>query len=197
MALIGLKRYAEAAQRLEAMAGAMMTSNPNLRADALEQACQAWLLAGKPTEAKAAIDAALAFKHDDPDLLIDRAQTFAEADKYWDAIDDLNRVIEQAPHRADALIFRASAYRRVPDGIDLALQDVEQALKLTPDAPAGLLERGNIRAMTGDLAGAKADWLRVEKLAPHTIGAIAARNNIAHLGEQGDKTAQAPPANRK
>lgn len=196
VALVELKRYAEAAQRLEAMAGAMMASDPSLRADALEQAGQAWLLANKPDQAKAAIDAALAFKHDDPDLLIDRAQTYAEVGKYWDAIDDLNRAIDQAPYRADALIFRASAYRRLPDGIDLALQDVEQALKLAPDMPPGLLERGNIRALKGDMAGAKADWRRVEELAPHSADATAARNNLARVGEPSDKATPTTP-NRK
>lgn len=192
VALVKLKRYTEAAQRLEAMTGAMMKSDPSLRADALEQAGQAWLLANRPAEAKAAFDAALAFKHDDPDLLIDRAQTFAEAGRYWDAIDDLNRAIELAPTRADALIFRASAYRRVQDGLDLAQQDIEQALKIAPDAPAALLERGNIRALKGDLAGAKADWLRVEKVAPRTADAVAARDNITHLIEQADKSAPTP-----
>jgi tetratricopeptide (TPR) repeat protein len=195
VALVKLKRYVEAAQRLEAMAGAMMRSDPSLRADALEQAGEAWLLADRPSEAKAALDAALAFKHDDPDLLIDRAQTFAEAGNYWDAIDDLNRAIELSPGRADALVFRASAYRRVPDGLDLAQQDIDQALRLAPDDPAGLLERGNIRALKGDLTGAKADWQRVEKLAPRTADAIAARNNITHLSEQADKTT-APPTRR-
>lgn len=193
VALIQLKRYGEAAQRLEALAGAMMASDPALRADALEQAGQAWLLANKPDQAKAAIDAALAFKHDDPDLLIDRAQTYAEVGKFREAIDDLNRAIDQAPYRADALVFRASAYRRLPDGLDLALQDVEHALKLAPDMPPGLLERGNIRALKGDMAGAKADWRRVEKLAPHSPEATAARNNLARVGEASDKATTAPP----
>jgi tetratricopeptide (TPR) repeat protein len=192
VALIKLRRYAEAAQRLEAMAGAMMKSDPALRADALEQAGQAWLLADHPAEAKAAFDAALTYKHDDPDLLIDRAQTFAEAGQFWDAIDDLNRAIELAPNRADAHIFRASAYRRLPDGLDLAQQDIDIALKIAPEAATAYLERGNIRALKGDMAGAKADWQHVEKLAPRTADAVAAHNNIAHLIEQADKSAATP-----
>lgn len=189
VALVALKRYAEAAEQLEALAGAMMSAAPDLRAAALDQAGQAWLLAGEAGKAKAAFDAALAFAPKDPDLLIDRAEAYAEAGRYWEAIDDLNDALEIAPNRADALIYRASAYRRV-GGLDLALQDVQQALKLDPKSVPGLLERGNIRRLRGDLAGAKADWLEVEKLAPHSPAARDAKSNLARL----DDKAPAPGA---
>lgn len=189
VALISLKRYTEAAEHLEALAGAMMREAPDLRAAALDQAGQAWLLAGEAGKAKAAFDAALAFAPKDPDLLIDRAEAYAEGGRYWDAIDDLNDALAIAPKRADALIYRASAYRKV-GGLDLALQDVQQALLLEPNSVPGLLERGNIRRLKGDLAGAKADWLKVEKLAPRSRAASDARANLAHLGD-------APPATQK
>lgn len=188
VALVGLKRYAEAAKELQALAGAMMTADPQLRADALDQAGQAWLLADKPEDAKAAFDGALGFKPDDPDILIDRAEAYAAKERYFDAIDDLNRVIDIAPDRADALIYRASAYRKV-DSLDLARDDVERALKLAPDAVPGLLERGNIRSNQGDLAGAKADWQRVAALAPNSPAGKAALDNLAHLA-----AVTAPPA---
>jgi len=187
VALVGLKRYQEAAQRLEALAGAMMQAQPWLRAEALEQAGQAWLLADRAGEAKSAFDAALQLVPDDPDLLIDRAQAYAEAHNYWPAIDDLNQALELEPNRADALIFRASAYRRVENGLDLALADVERALTLAPDAVPGLLERGNIRELKGDLAGARADWIKVETLAPASAAAAAAKDNLAHLAPAAPK----------
>lgn len=190
VALVGLQRYAEAAKELQAMAGAMMTADPQLRADALEQAGQAWLLDDKPDDAMAAFDAALGFKPNDPDILIDRAEAYAAKGRFFDAIDDLNRVIEIAPTRADALIYRASAYRQV-DSLDLALDDVERALKLEPDAVPGLLERGNIRILKSDLAGARADWERVEALAPNTPAAKAAKDNLAHLAAM-----MAPPSEK-
>src|SRR4051812_17093095 len=46
VALIGLRQYKEAATRLEALSQAMKTAPPGLRADVLDQAGQAWLLAG-------------------------------------------------------------------------------------------------------------------------------------------------------
>lgn len=183
VALIGLKKYPEAATQLETLANAMMQAAPDMRADALEQAGQAWLLANRPNEAKAAFDSALAFKPKDPELLIDRAEAFALDGKFFDAIDDLNTVLDTTPNRVDALVYRASAYRQL-GSLDLALDDAERALRLDPNSAPGLLERGNIRRLKNDDAGAKADWQRVVQLAPGTPAAASAQDNIAHLADQ-------------
>jgi tetratricopeptide (TPR) repeat protein len=185
VALVGLKNYPEAATRLEGLANAMMMAAPEMRADALEQAGQAWLLADRPNEAKAAFDSALAFAPNNPEVLVDRAEAYALGNKYFDAIDDLNAVLDQSPNRVDALVYRASAYRQL-GSLDLALDDIERALRLDPDSVPGLLERGNLRRLKSDDAGAKADWQRVIALAPDTPAAVSAQDNLAHL-------AQAPP----
>ncbi|HLI21811.1 MAG TPA: tetratricopeptide repeat protein [Stellaceae bacterium] len=183
VALVGLKKYAEAATQLEGLANAMLQQGPDMRADALEQAGQAWLLANQPNQAKTAFDAALAFKPKDAELLIDRAEAFALGGKLFDAIDDLNTVLEQDPKRIDALVYRASAYRQL-GSLDLALDDVERALRLDPNSVAGLLERGNIRRLKNDDAGARADWQRVAQMAPGSPAATSAEDNLAHLAEQ-------------
>ncbi len=46
--------------------------------------------------------------------------------KFFDAIDDLNRVLDRSPKRVDALIYRASAYRQL-GSLDLALDDATRA----------------------------------------------------------------------
>lgn len=180
VALFGLKRFAEAAQRFEALAGAMMSERPTLRAGALEQAGQAWILAGDPGRARAAFDAALHFTPNDPELFIDRARADAEAKDFRTAIADLGGALALAPQRADALIYRASAYRQL-DQLDRAQADIDAALKAVPDDVAGLLERGNIRRLAGDRAGAGADWRQVEKLSPNSPAAAAAKDNLARL----------------
>jgi tetratricopeptide (TPR) repeat protein len=190
VALVGLKKYAEAATRLQGLANAMMQADPEMRGDALEQAGQAWLLAGRPDEAKGAFDAALGFKPKDPELLIDRAEAFALGGKFFEAIDDLNTVIDQAPKRVDALVYRASAYRQLGT-LDLALDDVERALRLDPNSVPGLLERGNIRRLKNDNGGAKADWQQVLQIGRGTPAAASAQENLAHLADQ--PTAQNPP----
>ncbi|MDE2228466.1 MAG: hypothetical protein KGL11_05425 [Alphaproteobacteria bacterium] len=185
IALVALKRYAEAAQRLEALAGAMMSESATLRGDALDQAGQVWLLANQPDRAKAAFDGALSFDPRNSEFLIDRAEALADGEHYWEAIDDLNRALDLDPDSVDALVFRASAYRHVggADALALAQADVERALKLAPNSVPGLLERGNIRRLRGDAAGAKADWQRVVALAPQSPAAQYARYNLAHIGE--------------
>ena len=183
VALIALKRYPDAAAKLERMAGAMMQSDPSLRGGALEQAGNAWLLAGRSSEAKTDFDAALSFKPTDPDILIDRAEAHALGGNFFDAVDDLNRALEIAPGRADALIYRASAYRQL-NSLDLALDDAEHALAIEPNAVAGLLERGNIRRLKGDRAGATADWQHLAELAPDSAEALAAKNNLARLDNE-------------
>ncbi|HZL58756.1 MAG TPA: tetratricopeptide repeat protein [Stellaceae bacterium] len=185
IALLGLKQYAEAAKRLEELAGIMMRQPAELRAGALDQAGQAWLLAGNPAAAKIDFDGALTFAPRNAEFLIDRAEAYTDAGRYWEAIDDLNRALDLAPKNPIALLYRASAYRNAggDDGLELALADAEAALKLEPDWSPALLERGNIRRLKGDTKGARADWERVQQLAPNSAAAEYARNNLAHIGE--------------
>src|SRR6185437_16394015 len=77
VALIGLRRYAEAGKRLDKLAEAMAKDPAELRAEVLDQAGQAWLLAGEAARAEASLTAALALAPDDPGLLTDRAEAFA------------------------------------------------------------------------------------------------------------------------
>lgn len=192
VALIGLKKYAEAARRLEDLASAMMRAQPAIRAETLAQAAQAWLLADEPGKAKTALDAALAYEPKNPDLLIDRAEALGFAKKYFDAIDDLNRALELAPKRVDALVYRATAYREL-GSLDLALDDADRALRLDPNNVPGLLERGNIERLKDDNTAAKADWDRVVRLAPASPEAQAAKNNLARLAG-GPSLAKGPAA---
>jgi predicted negative regulator of RcsB-dependent stress response len=51
----------------------------------------------------------------------------------------------------------------------------------------GLLERGNIRRLKGDTAGARQDWRRVVELAPDSAAAAAAKVNLDRLNSPDDK----------
>jgi tetratricopeptide (TPR) repeat protein len=184
VALIGLKRYREAATRLEALAEAMPTAPTGLRAEVLDQAGQAWGLAGDPVRAYAAAGAAVALQPNDPDLLIDRAEAAASAGYLDKAVADLDHVLKTDPGRVDALIYRASAYRAL-ERLDPALADVEKALATTPNSVPALLERGNIRRLKGDIAGARQDWQRIGQLAPGGQADMAAKANIEHLESSG------------
>ena len=189
VALVGLKRYKEAATRLEALAQAMTSAPTGLRADVFDQAGQAWLLAGDAVRAYAAAGQALGLQPNDSELLLDRAEAAASAGYYDKAVADLDHVLKADPGRVEALIYRASANRAL-NRPDAALADVEKALALTPNSVPGLLERGNIRWLNGDLEGARADWERIGQIAPGSQADMAARANIEHLETGGDL----PPA---
>ena len=189
VALVGLKRYRDAASRLELLAQAMTKAPAALRADVFDQAGQAWLLAGDPVRAYAASGQAVSLRPNDPDLLVDRAEAAASAGYFDKAVADLDHVLRGEPGRVDALIYRASANRAL-DRLDPALADVEKALAQAPNSVPALLERGNIRRLKGDSRGAREDWERIGQLAPGSQADMAARANIERL-ELGQN---APPA---
>jgi tetratricopeptide (TPR) repeat protein len=166
--------------RLEALGQAMVRAPAELRAEVLDQAGQAWLMAGDAARAYAADTAALRFAANDADLLLDRAEAAGTAGWYDKAAADLDRVLKANPDRIDALVYRASAYRRL-ERLDEALADIDRALKLAPDSAPALLERGALRRLKGDADGARQDWLRVAALAPGSAAAAAAKGNIERL----------------
>ena len=192
VALVGLKQYKEAATRLEALAQEMTTAPASLRAEVLDQAGQAWLLAGDPVRAYAASGQAVSLRPNDPDLLIDRAEAAASAGYFDKAIADLDHVLKSEPERVDALIYRASANRTLLR-LDPALADVEKALAQAPNSVPALLERGNIRRLKGDSEGARRDWQHIGRLAPGSKADMAARANLEHLETGQDIPAAAKP----
>ena len=183
VALIGLNEFGEAATRLEEMAEDS-TASTVVRAGLLAQAGQAWLLEGELERAYSAQTTALGLlplidRHR-LEILVDRAETLAAAQNYWEALDDLNDVIAVDPDNADALAFRASAYRYV-DAPNLALEDADRALKADPKNVGALLERGILNQLHNKKAAARRDWLQAIQLAPDSPAAAAARANIEAL----------------
>jgi tetratricopeptide (TPR) repeat protein len=157
-ALIGLKRYPEAAAMMEAIAKEAYGVDLDLGAEVMSQAGQAWSLAGEPARALAAQNEALKRDTDDVELLIDRSISLAALAQFWEAIDDLNRVLDQKPDRADALLLRATAYRHL-EVFDMAREDLDRALAAEPGNVDALLELGNLMRDSGDREGARRTWL--------------------------------------
>ena len=193
VALVEMGRYREAAMRLETLSQTMTKAPASLRAEVLDQAGQAWLLAGDPVQAYAMAREAVALQPADPELRLDRAEAAASAGYFDRAIGDLNIVLKADPNRADALIYRASAYRALYR-LDAALADIDAALTRAPDSAPALLERGNIRRLMGNVDGARRDWQRVGEIAPGTRADIAARANLEHLGREQESAPAATPA---
>jgi regulator of sirC expression with transglutaminase-like and TPR domain len=179
VALMGLKLYADAAARFESVAQ-HTKGEATLKAELLAQAAQAWLLNNSPERARNVLTAALKLRPEDPELLIDRAAALAALTLYGEAVEDLTRAIALDPKRADSFAFRASAYRHL-DQFNQAAADADRALALDRNHAAALLERGIIRRLTGDDAGARQDWLAVLRAAPGTPAADAAAANLEKM----------------
>jgi len=184
-ALAGLGHYLEAAKRLEELAK-LSKKAVDIKVRLLAQAAQAWLLADNSNRAEAVLTAALKLAPDDSTLMIDRAQARAGFKDYAGAIEDLNRSIALEDRRADAFVFRASAYRLLSK-LELALADIERALALKPGHPDGLLERGNLRRLRQDDDGARQDWLAVIRGDPKSPAADAARSNLENMDVKSDQ----------
>jgi tetratricopeptide (TPR) repeat protein len=179
VALIGLKQYKEAGQRLEDLA-LQSFADAAIRAGMLEQAGQAWLLANDIDRAYADQTTALQLLPGNPDLLIDRAESLALTQHWNEAKVDLDAALAKSPNRSDALIYRATAERFLGD-LAAAANDIARALTLDGTSEDAWLESGSIKRLSGDDAGARRDWQRVLELAPSSPAAEAARANIEKL----------------
>ncbi|MBL8659608.1 MAG: tetratricopeptide repeat protein [Rhodospirillales bacterium] len=180
VALVRLERFAAGASRFEELAG--KADRVDLRAALLDQAADAWLLAGNAERALKVLTAAVEIAPKDADLRIDKAQAEAELGRYGDAAGELDSAIALDPGLVDAYVFRASARRRL-NQMEGAAADLEKALTLDPRHPEALLERGVLRQLDGDRSGARADWDLVVAVAPDSAAAQAARVNLSALAQ--------------
>jgi tetratricopeptide (TPR) repeat protein len=178
MALVELKRYPEAATRLDALGRG--PDMGNLRATAFDQAGNAWMLAGDAGKAVASFSAALALSANDPDLYADLARARAMRKDWRETEADLNAALALDPKRADLLVLRASA-RDAQRKWTAARADTDQALKLKPSSPEALVERGEIDRHIGDMAQARRDFESVLKLTSNGESAEAARQALEEL----------------
>lgn len=193
LALMTLKHYDEAGKRLQELAQEMAKESPDLIAAVLGQAGRAWLLANEANLAYSVQSRALQLTPNDPELLVDRAESLAMAKRLPEAIDDLTKALALDPRKTDALVLRASAHRQL-EQYDAAKQDVDRALAINTNDVDGLLERGILRARVGDQDNARADWMRVLKLAPDSPTGDAARKNIENMDVKVEGKPAAPAA---
>lgn len=178
VALVGLKRYAEAAAALDELGRA--PGMGSLRPSLFDQAGNAWMLGGEIGKAVNSFQAALALAGNDADLYADLARAQAMQSAWPEVEADLNAALALSPLRADLFVLRASA-RRAQNHLADARKDAEAALALSPRNPEALVERGSIRRESGDMKGARADFLAALAAGASPAAAEAARRNIVAL----------------
>ena len=179
LALVALRRYPEAAARLDQLGHENLGSVAG-RAALFDQAGNAWLLAHRGPEAIASFTSALALAPRDPDLLADRARAAALIGDWKSAEADLTAALSRDASRADFLVLRASARHalgRKPE----ASADLDQALRIVPNYAEALVERGALKLEAGDTNGARADWQTVVARAPNSTAAQSAQEHLREM----------------
>lgn len=184
LALIGLGKHADAANRLETLA------NESKRADATRgemfaQAAQAWILDGNLQRADSAQRAAMFLAPGNIEILMDHAVLMAQVGYMAEANAVLSDVLARQPNRVEALVLRSSARRTLED-LAGAGADISRAIELDPEFPDALLERGMLRRIGGDGTGARQDWLAVIAAGPEGAAADLARRNLELLDVKGE-----------
>lgn len=183
IALVTLRRFSEAAQRLDTLARSPFATDAAMRTALFDQAGNAWLLSSRSDSAIASFSAALAIDPLDADLLADRARAFALKRNWAKAESDLTAALMVAPERADLLVLRGSARNamgRRPD----ARADFDAALRIQPRNADALVERGVVRLQLGDSVGARADWQAAISTAPGSAAAQSAQQHLADTTPQ-------------
>lgn len=77
------------------------------------QAGQSYARANDVRNAEMAYAAALKFEPQDPDIWLDRATMRADAEHYWDALDDVNQALTLMPDQPEALRLRGQIWSKL------------------------------------------------------------------------------------
>lgn len=172
LALMQLQRYTEAAPLLDTLGQDKSLQN-SFRAQLLDQAGNAWLLAEDAGRADVSFSNALLYSPGDVEILADRARARAMR-KDWNGADaDLTAALIRDANRADLLVLRASARHAAGRKAD-ARRDIDTALSIFPNYGDALVERGAMKYEDGDVKGAHTDWQQVVKAAPRSRAAALA-----------------------
>jgi tetratricopeptide (TPR) repeat protein len=103
-----------------------------------------------------------------------------------EAVTYYSEYIAQHPQDGWGYLMRAFAYLS-RFGLAEAIRDLDEAIRLQPDAPEALRLRGALRDMTGQRDGAIADYTAALKLKPRFARALAERGNVWRQKKELDK----------
>ena len=169
--------WAAAAARFEDAAHGAELAHDAAVADLWAQAGDAWLAAGQPARARGALDTALAAGTLKGlplgEAQLDHARALVAGGDLADARADLDLALVNAPADPLAWLLSATLARRQNDLIR-ARKDIAEALRRSPDDASVQLEAGNVAALGGDEAGARAGWNEAAQLAPGQPQGLAA-----------------------
>jgi tetratricopeptide (TPR) repeat protein len=186
LAYANQRNFTGAGGALEAAARAAEVARDARAASLWAQAGNAWLAAGEPLKAKAALDAALAAGTLSGlalgEAYLDRARAAVAAGNDGPARADLDRALVHAKDDPLAWLLSATLARRTGD-LARAKVDIGEALARAEDDAAVQLEAGNVAALSGDEPGARTAWSRAATLGGASEVAASARAALAQFKE--------------
>ncbi len=184
MAYSNEARWSAAAASFESAARAAEKAGDTRGANYWAQAGNAWLAAGDASKARSALDAAISAGTLTGQPLgeahLDRARAMVAGDDPEGAREDLDRALGEVPADPLAWLLSATLARREQQVVR-AKTDIAEALQRGSDDPSVQLEAGNIAAMAGDEAGAKAAWRQAVTLRPDSAAGKAAAAALAQF----------------
>ena len=182
-------RWSAAAAEFEGAARGAEIAKDKHSAGYWAQAGNAWLASGDPVKARAALDAAIAAGTltglQRGEAHIDRARAFVASGALDEARGDLDKALIDTPDDPHTWLLSATLARRMSD-LPRAQKDIAEALRRASGDASVQLEAGNVAALAGDEAGAKAAWSAAARLKPGS--------DIAQHAEDALKQFDTPPA---
>ncbi|MEN2785952.1 hypothetical protein ACFOKI_09900 [Sphingomonas qilianensis] len=177
-------KWAAAASEFEGAARAAELAKDKRAALYWAQSGNAWLAAQDAPKARAALDAALAAGTltglDRGEAMLDRARAQVAAGDLAGARSDLDPALIDAAADPLAWLLSATLARRMDD-LPRARKDIAEALRLSSEDASVQLEAGNIAALAGDEAGAKAAWRQAANRAPASEAGKRAQAALAQF----------------
>ncbi|MBR0553676.1 tetratricopeptide repeat protein [Sphingomonadaceae bacterium LXI357] len=143
-----------------------LASGGDDKSNLITQKAEVLARAGRPQDAIAAVDAMIAKKPGNTQLLNQRCWVKGTTSTDLpSALKDCTKAIELAESPAGQLDSRAMVYFKM-DRYDDALADLNAALNLVPDLPASMFLRGVIRLRQGDKKAGEADLSAARLMSP-------------------------------
>ena len=173
VALTNSGQHELAATELEKIA-VNTKSGLQIQAGLYQNTAQAWMRAGEQNLAFSALNKAIAIDNTNIPALKDRAILNASKSDFWNAIDDLNTIIDQDPNNASVIILRASAYRHL--GLnEIALEGINLALSFDKNNVDALLELALLKILEKKTQNAISIWERIIHLSPESLSGASAQ----------------------
>lgn len=120
-----------------------------------------------------------------------RGFSFANDQRFEDAINDFNEAIKINPRDARAYQARAAVEMKI-NSYDTAISDYSEAIKVSPDDIHNYLYRGYIYEVRGDINNSMADTDKALKIQPKNPEALARKERLKKIQQSQNATAQPP-----